>query len=125
MSFPNANKNTTDTLLAQIKELSGRRLEDERRLRRLTQRQLALRSDISIRWLREIENGNPVVRLDDHLRCAAAMGMAPIWFLLPLLDGRDGQPLVIDLNVGAIDDFQRHFVDYAIQHIRMRKASGE
>lgn len=72
--------------LEHLKEFSGRRIESERRRHRLSQRHFARRIGMSVRWLREIESGNPAVKLDDHLRCAAALHLAPAFVLLPLLD---------------------------------------
>ena len=86
-----------DTLLNQLKEISGRRIEGERRRRFLTQRQFALRARISVRWLREIESGSPAVKLDDHLRCAAVLGVAPSYIFLPLLFQAHGKRLPIDV----------------------------
>src|SRR3546814_2026146 len=59
---------------------------DLRLRRRLSQEHLARRVGLSVRWLREIESGNPAVALDDHLRCAAALRLAPAFVLLPLLE---------------------------------------
>lgn len=69
-----------------LKEFSGRRIESERRRRHLSQKHFARRIGMSVRWLREIESGNPAVKLDDHLRCAEALHLAPAFVLLPLLD---------------------------------------
>lgn len=86
-----------DALLRQLKEISGRRIEGERRRSFLTQRQFAARVCISVRWLREIESGNPVVKMDDHLRCAAALGLAPSYIFLPLLYQAHGRRFPIDV----------------------------
>src|SRR3546814_4534046 len=82
--------------LDQLKEFSGRRIESERLRRRLSQEHLARRVGLSVRWLREIESGNPAVALDDHLRCAAALRLAPAFVLLPLLDPDYSQASSID-----------------------------
>lgn len=97
-----------DDLINHLKEISGRRIEDERRLQRLTQRQLAQRVGISARWLREIEGGNPIVKLDDHLRCGAALQLVPTYILLPLLCKTYGRPLPSNIAVtdlGLLGDF--------------------
>ncbi len=107
MSLPNAMENSGDRMLDELKEISGRRIEDERRRRRMTQRQFAPKAGISVRWLREIESGNPVVKFDDHLRCACALNMAPTYIFLPLLYQSYGRSLPV--NFAAIDlvDFER------------------
>lgn len=86
-----------DALLEQLKEISGRRIEGERRRRFLTQRQFASRVRISVRWLREVESGNPVVKMDDHLRCAAALDLAPSYIFLPLLYQAHGRHFPVDV----------------------------
>lgn len=59
--------------LAEIKQMSGRRIEDGRRREGLTQSKLAKRVGLGVSWVREIESGNPRTRIDDHLRCSAAL----------------------------------------------------
>ena len=86
MSDTRTCENDSVSLLDQLKEFSGRRIESERLRRRLSQEHLARRVGLSVRWLREIESGNPAVALDDHLRCAAALRLAPAFILLPLLN---------------------------------------
>src|SRR3546814_11154566 len=82
--------------LDQLKEFSGRRIESERLRRRLSQEHLARRVGLSVRWLREIDSGNPAVALGDHLRCAAALRLAPAFVLLPFLDPDYSQASSID-----------------------------
>ena len=65
-----------ESSLAEIKQMSGRRIEDERRRQGLTQPHLARRAGLSVSWIREIESGNPRTKIDDHLRCAAALGLS-------------------------------------------------
>ncbi|MGB3804424.1 MAG: helix-turn-helix domain-containing protein [Sphingopyxis granuli] len=96
-----------DALLKQLKEISGRRIEGERRRRFLTQRQFAVRARISVRWLREIESGNPGVKLEDHLNCAAALGLAPSYIFLPLLYHAHGRLLPIDVAHFDLTDVER------------------
>lgn len=96
-----------DAMLRQIKVISGRRIEGERRRRFLTQRQFSTQAGISVRWLREIESGNPGVKLDDHLTCASVLGLAPSYIFLPVLCQTHGKRFSIDqLNVD-LADFER------------------
>lgn len=81
------------SLLDQIKHISGRRIEDARRHRRLTQTQFARQAGLSVRWLREIESGSPSVKLDDHIECALALGIAPTYIFIPLICHVFGRPL--------------------------------
>lgn len=99
-----------DALLEQLKEISGRRIEGERRRRFLTQRQFATRSRMSVRWLREIESGNPVVKMDDHLRCAGVLGLAPSYIFLPLLYQAHRRQLPIDVSHFDLADLERRFI---------------
>lgn len=86
MSDNRASELGCEASLDRLKEFSGRRIEGERLRRRLSQSHIARRVGLSVRWLRELESGNPAVKLDDHLRCAAALHLAPALILRPLLD---------------------------------------
>ena len=68
-----------------IKEISGKRLEERRRRNRITQKQLAQAVGRSVRWLREIEGGNPKSKLDDHFLCAHRLGLSTSHILIALL----------------------------------------
>lgn len=73
------------TVLAQIKLISGKCIEERRRRGRITQEQLAGDVGIGVRWLREIEAGNPKSSIEDHLRCASGVGLTTSYFLIPLM----------------------------------------
>lgn len=72
-------------ILDEVKMISGRRIEEKRRLRCMTQGRLAAKAGIGVRWLREIESGNPKPRFDDHLKCAYALGLSGAHLLIPIL----------------------------------------
>lgn len=71
--------------LADVKEQSGRCIEAARKRQGITQRELAIDLGMGVRWLREIESGNPKARLEDHLRCAYQLGLSTGHILIPLL----------------------------------------
>jgi transcriptional regulator with XRE-family HTH domain len=71
--------------LGQIKLLSGKIIEERRRHRRMTQGQLAGKVGIGVRWLREIEAGNPKSTVENHFRCAFALGLSASHLLIPLM----------------------------------------
>ena len=73
------------SVLATIKLMSGGRIEMQRRTEKITQEDFAARVGIGARWLREIEAGNPKSRLDDHFRCAHALGLSTGHLVIPLL----------------------------------------
>jgi transcriptional regulator with XRE-family HTH domain len=73
------------SLLAHVKTLSGRRIEEARRRERITQEEFARAVGVGVRWLREIEGGNPSSRLEDHLQCAHHLKLSTGHILLPLL----------------------------------------
>jgi transcriptional regulator with XRE-family HTH domain len=81
-AIPNARD---PSVLATIKLMSGRRIEMQRRIEKITQERFAAQVGIGSRWLREIEAGNPKSRLDDHFRCAHALGLSTGHLLIPLL----------------------------------------
>ncbi|HUD90042.1 transcriptional regulator [Sphingobium sp.] len=72
-------------VLETIKLMSGRRIEMTRRAEKITQESFAAQVGIGARWLREIEAGNPKSRLDDHFRCAHALGLSTGHLVIPLL----------------------------------------
>jgi DNA-binding XRE family transcriptional regulator len=74
-----------DSVFALIKEISGKRIEEQRHQHRVTQRELAQAVDGSERWLREIEGGNPKSRIDDHIMCAHRLGLSTFPVRIPLL----------------------------------------
>lgn len=74
-----------ETILAEVKRISGRRIEERRRFQRKTQEQLATEVGMGVRWLREIEAGNPKSRIDDHFRLAHGLGLSAAHLLIPLL----------------------------------------
>ncbi len=112
-----------DALLAQLKESSGRRSEGERRRQFLSQRQFAARVGISIRWLREIESGNPAVKLEDHLRCGAALGLAPSHIFFPLLFHAHGKPLSADPPHHNQADLEYRCIRLIARHTQGRRTT--
>jgi len=110
MSLSRLSENQDDRIIDRLKVISGRRIEDERRRRRLTQRQFARRIKLSVRWLREIEAGNPVVKLDDHLRCADALHIAPTYIFLPLLYRTYGRICPINVAVADLTDIEQRYL---------------
>ncbi|AOR80899.1 transcriptional regulator [Novosphingobium resinovorum] len=71
--------------LEQVRQVSGRLIEERRKHSHITQRQLSISTGIGVRWLREIEAGNPCSTFDNHLRCAFALGLGASHLFVPLL----------------------------------------
>jgi len=69
----------------QMKTLSGRIIEERRKHMRMTQGQLAAKVGIGARWLREIESGNPKSTIENHMRCAFALGLTASHMFIPLM----------------------------------------
>lgn len=108
-----------DGILNLLKVVSGRRLEDERRRRRMTQRQVARQVGMSVRWLREIEAGNPIVKLDDHLICAAKLQLAPSYIFLPLLYQRYGQCYPAELSYADLADIEQRCLSLVMRRAKL------
>jgi transcriptional regulator with XRE-family HTH domain len=72
-------------IMDEVKKISGRRIEQRRRLRHMSQDRLAAKAGIGVRWLREIEAGNPKSRIDDHFKCVHALGLSGAHLLIPML----------------------------------------
>lgn len=71
--------------LKEIKKIAGELIRRERKRRHITQIQLATRMGVSLRWLREIEAGAPVTRIEDHLNAALRLGLSTGHIALPIL----------------------------------------
>ena len=83
--------------LNQIKLMSGKIIEERRKHVRMTQSQLATRVGIGVRWLREIESGNPKSAIENHFRCAFALGLAASHLVLPLIFMENGMKFPLEL----------------------------
>lgn len=100
--------------LSYIKQISGRRIEDERRRTGLSQGKLAQRVGIGVSWLREIESGNPKARLDDHLRCAYTLGISPSYIFIPLLFIEHGRSFPPQLLLGNLRPLEEQWLEFII-----------
>ena len=85
------------SVISLIKESSGRRIEARRRRDGISQRKLATAIGCSPRWLREIESGFGGSTLDDHIRCAQALGMSTAHIYVPLILAEHNMPLPREL----------------------------
>lgn len=102
--------------LAEIKQMSGRRIEDGRKRERLTQTMLAQRVGLGVSWIREIESGNPSTRIDDHLRCSLALQISPSYIFIPLLFMAHGLQFAPQILAGNIRELERHWLEFIIDH---------
>lgn len=98
-------------LLAYVKVLSGRRIEEARRRERITQEDFAKQVGVGVRWLREIEGGNPSSRLDDHIHCAHYLKLSTGHILLPLLFLGYEMTFPYQLAHGDLRDLERRCID--------------
>jgi DNA-binding XRE family transcriptional regulator len=73
------------SLLERIKGVSGWCIEEQRKRAKITQDRLAKDVGVTVRWLREIEAGNPKASIEDHLRCAAALGLTTGYLLILIM----------------------------------------
>lgn len=104
------------SLLAEVKQMSGRRIEIERRREGLTQSRLADKVGLGVSWIREIESGNPKTRIDDHLRCSAALRMSPSYIFIPLLFMAHGLQVAPQLLAGNLYELERHWLEFIVDH---------
>jgi|SRR5579859_1945983 len=74
-----------ESIMAEIKAISGWCIEARRKRDGITQEKLASAVGIAVRWLREIEGGNPKSSIEDHLRCACGLGLSPGYLMIPML----------------------------------------
>lgn len=99
-------------ILAEVKAISGRRIEERRRLQRITQEQLAADVGIGVRWLREIEAGNPKSRFDDHLRCAHGLGLSAAHLLIPMLFLEHHMPFPRQLFLDDMNELEACCIEF-------------
>ncbi len=85
MSYDGISDKLGPPLVDRIKLISGWCIEQRRKRESLTQADLATRVGIGTRWLREIEGGNPKTTIDDHLRCAAGLGLTTGYVLILMM----------------------------------------
>ncbi|WP_404478372.1 transcriptional regulator [Novosphingobium sp. BL-52-GroH] len=90
---------TDPAQLDEIKTLSGRLIEERRKRLRMTQGQLALKVGVGVRWLREIEAGNPKSTMENHMRCAFALGMSASNLFVPALFSENNIAIPFDMLV--------------------------
>ncbi|WP_257555917.1 helix-turn-helix domain-containing protein [Sphingobium sp. CFD-2] len=114
------------SILAEIKSISGRRIEERRRRHRITQEQLAADVGISVRWLREIEAGNPSSRFDHHLACADALGLSSAHFRIPMMFLEHKMHFPRQFLLEDLHEIERLFIEF-ISNLNLRaflKPSG-
>src|SRR3546814_15663244 len=99
-----------------VKVQTGRQMEEAQKKRRLTQRDLARELGMGVRWLREIEGGNPRSRLDDHLVCAYRLGLSTGHILIPLPFAGQKMCFPLQLATGDLSDLEL----ICIEHIAQR-----
>lgn len=104
-----------EDILGEIKLISGKCIEGRRRMERITQQQLAADVGIGVRWLREIEGGNPKPSIEDHLRCAARLGMPAGYFFLPMMFLQHERIFPRDLLLGDMKHLQEQCIEFIIQ----------
>jgi transcriptional regulator with XRE-family HTH domain len=100
-----------DGPLTAVKLQSGRQIEVARKREGITQRELARDLGMGVRWLREIEGGNPKSKLDDHLLCAYRLGISTGHILIPLLFVGQRMAFPKQLAIGDLRDLERLCVE--------------
>lgn len=94
-----------------IKKVSGEMIRDERRRRHITQEQFARALNVSGRWIREIESGNPASRLEDHLHGAMLLGLPTAHISLAILFVASGMPVPRHILHAHTAELERECVD--------------
>jgi len=110
MSLEDATSDAEGPLVA-VKLQSGRQIEVARKREGITQRQLARDLGMGVRWLREIEGGNPKARLEDHLLCAYRLGLSTGHILILLLFAGQKMTFPRQLAIGDLRDLERLCVE--------------
>ena len=98
-----------------IKSLSGRQIEEARKRKRITQTQLARELGMGVRWLREIESGNPKSKIDDHLICAYRLDLATGHIVIPLMFAGQKMLFPRQLVTGDLSKLERLCIELIAQ----------
>jgi len=98
-----------------VKKVSGDRIRDERKRRNVKQADLADGIGVSLRWLREIEAGNPAARLDDHLMATIRLGLPASNILFPVLFISQRMPVPRMLLHTDLEGVERACIDLVAQ----------
>lgn len=98
-----------------VKRISGDRIKEERRRRNIKQPEFADAVGVSLRWLREIESGNPAARLDDHLVATIRLGMPASNILFPVLFMAQRMPVPRLLLHADLEEVERACIDLVAQ----------
>lgn len=101
--------------IVDIKLQSGRKIEEARKRYGITQQQFARDSGMGVRWLREIESGNPRSRLDDHLICSYLLGLSTGHISIPLLFAGQKMCFPRQLATGDLSEFERTCIEVISQ----------
>lgn len=114
---PRSDGNRFDaTILARIKVISGKRIEEHRRRMNISQEKLATRAGIGVRWLREIEAGSPKPRIDDHLRCTQVLGLSSGHIVIPLLFMEHQITMPRHFHAWDMTDLVRNCIEFIADH---------
>ncbi|HKX80193.1 MAG TPA: transcriptional regulator [Novosphingobium sp.] len=97
--------------IVDIKLQSGRKIEEARKRYGITQQQFARDSGMGVRWLREIEAGNPRSRLDDHLICSYLLDLSTGHIVIPLLFAGQKMSFPRQLATGDLSEFERMCIE--------------
>ncbi|KTE04657.1 hypothetical protein ATE68_00195 [Sphingopyxis sp. H038] len=70
---------------------------------------------MGVRWLREIESGNPKARLDDHLLCAYKLDLSTGHILIPLMFYSQKMAFPMQLAIGDLRELERLCIEVVAQ----------
>lgn len=114
MSLSNAAA-VAESPLDYVKLQSGRQIEEARKRKRITQAELARDLGMGVRWLREIEGGNPRARLDDHFLCTYRLGLSTGHIIFPLLFAGQQMCFPRQLATGDLSELERTCIEIIAQ----------
>lgn len=97
--------------IAGIKIISGWCIEARRKRDHVAQIKLAKLVGVAVRWLREIEAGNPRATIDDHLRCASALGLSVGYIVIPMLCDEHGRRFPREMLLYELAPLERRCLD--------------
>jgi len=105
---------SSPSYLSEVKLVSGRRVEQERRNRGMSQVQLGQRAGLGPAWIRQMEGGSPKVRLEAHLDCFDVLKISPLVLMIPILFVIHGRHYPPHLLLGDLKRLELALIDFII-----------
>lgn len=97
-----------------VKQISGKRVEVERRRRGISQVALGRAAGLGPTWIRHLEGGYAKVRLDDHLACLQILDTSSLSVFIPILFASHDRQFPAQLLMGDLKRLEVILIDAVV-----------